>query len=487
MAKSQNSDKRTSKGEKNVETSEIVEDAVSEKKSEGEHPETSVPDAPDTVLKDDPDLPQDSAETSATDRDPDRNDSDPALETPDETAAPEPETPGTAQEETSETAASEQDKDQHSMASQPDDTRDPEPEKDDRDAADPVEDIAAKEIADDRELPEREAEPATQPMPAPQVRTEIVKGSIWPGVFGGVIAALIGFIVGRGDMIDPYLPASMQRPTVDVSAFEAQTAALAAELAAQTSAQAARLDALEAVGVAAVLETVGSLEGDLEGIAARIAALENQPAIAPATPGAPVEAVEELQSALAAQNAQIAALAERAEAAEASAAGEAARILARAALTRVVTAVDSGEGFGPALADLEEVAPVEVPDALRVAAETGVPTLAALQASFPDAARSGLAAARAEVPESEVVGITGFLKRQLNVRSVTPREGDDPDAVLSRAQAAVSGGDLGAALSEMELLPEVARAAMNDWLEAAAARKAAQDAANALSDSLNSN
>ena len=91
------------------------------------------------------------------------------------------------------------------------------------------------------------------------------------------------------------------------------------------------------------------------------------------------------------------------------------------------------------------------------------------------------------MPESEVVGITEFLKRQLNVRSVVPREGDDPDAVLSRAQAAVNVGDINTALTELEALPEAGRAAMSDWLEAASARSAAQNAANALADSLNSN
>ena len=48
-------------------------------------------------------------------------------------------------------------------------------------------------------------------------------------------------------------------------------------------------------------------------------------------------------------------------------------------------------------------------------------------------------------------------------------------------------GDLGTALAEMETLPEAARAAMDDWLQAASARKAAQDAASDLADSLNSN
>lgn len=367
--------------------------------------------------------------------------------------------------------------------------------------------------------PEVEIEPivAAKP-PAPQI--QVVKGSMWPALFGGIIAACIGFIVGRGDVIDQYLPQSMQRPAVDISGLEAKSADLALQLETLGAEQEVRIAALEAVSADDILGTVAALETDIEVIAERITTIETRPvaeAVEPGAPveavenlqsalaaqnaqiaalaeraeavepGAPVEAVENLKSALAAQNAQIAALAERAEAAEANAAGEAARILAQAALLRVMTAVDSGEAFDQALTNLEEVTPVEVPVPLKDAAVEGVPTLASLQAEFPDAARAALASARAEVPESEVVGITGFLKRQLNARSIAPREGDDPDAVLSRAQAAVSSGDLSTALTEIDALPDVARTAMNDWLEAATARKAVQDAANALADSLSSN
>lgn len=378
-------------------------------------------------------------------------------------------------------------------------------------AADPVEemtsqgvDAAKDEFADDSKadspLPEATAAAL---VPQPQHTTKIVRGSIWPGFFGGVIAALVGFIVGRGDALDDYLPASMQRPSVDTTQIDA-IGAEAAELATQTSelaalieaqsaqidAQITRIDTLEAAEAPSAPEIPADLENELADIANRLAELESRPVVPPqddAEDAATAEALAELQNALDVQNAEIAALAARAEEAESRAAEEAARILARAALMRVQVAVESGATFSPELTELEEVAPVEVPDALRAAAEAGVPTLAALQDSFPDAARAGLAAARAEVPESEVDGLTGFLRRQLNARSVAPREGSDPDAVLSRAQAAVRAGDLGAALTEMEALPEAARTAMQDWLDAASARKAAQDAADELADSLNSN
>jgi hypothetical protein len=199
------------------------------------------------------------------------------------------------------------------------------------------------------------------------------------------------------------------------------------------------------------------------------------------------ETLDAQQAALDSQRIEIAALAEKADAAEEIARSEASSLLARAALTRVVTAVESGDTFTPALGDLEETLPVEIPEALRVAAETGVPTLTVLQNDFPEAARLALAAARAEIPEAEVEGLGGFLRRQLGARSIAPREGSDPDAVLSRAEAALRNGELATALSELEALPEVARTSMQGWLDAANARQAAEDAANALADSLKSN
>lgn len=495
MAKSGKSNKATDKDKQGVEKPEDAEKVVSELETElskaEETTELSQEDgATETPPSDTPQI-EEEAETVAE-----------LLEEEAVDAAPDTDA------ETEQALADEADTD-------PDDTS---PEHDRSDAEQPETDETGTEVPEAEELTEPEAQdalsdekeqeevleepepepvetkPEAEPKPAPQAPG----GSIWPGVFGGVIAALIGFIVGRGDALDDFLPAAFQRPAVDLTAVDdlaAQTEALAAQtadLATQTETQVSRIDALEAVSAQAILETVAGLEADLETVATRLEALEARPVAADAgavaeTNAASAEEVAGLKATLDAQKAQIADLVERAEAVEARAAAEASQILARAALTRVVTAVESGQSFAPALTDLEEVTPVEVPAALREAAESGVPSMAALQDSFPDAARAALAAARSEVPESDVEGITGFLKRQLNVRSVTPREGSDADAILSRAQAAVRGGDFGAALSEMEALPEAARAAMADWLDAATARKAAQDAANELADSLNSN
>ncbi|MFC3119087.1 mitofilin family membrane protein [Jhaorihella thermophila] len=79
------------------------------------------------------------------------------------------------------------------------------------------------------------------------------------------------------------------------------------------------------------------------------------------------------------------------------------------------------------------------------------------------------------------------MERQLGLRSVKPRAGDDADAILSRAEAALTGGDLNRALAELDALPQTARDAMSDWLAQARTRQAAIAAVDDLIQSLNTN
>ena len=354
---------------------------------------------------------------------------------------------------------------------------------------------AVKDAGETSDADKPEEEQALPVVTQTTVR-EVHKGSMWPAVFGGVIAALIGFIAGRGDQLDAYLPESMQRSSIDVAEIESWTE----ELSSETAALSARIEALEnaepmVADTSEVSGAVGELATSVEALSVRISDLESRPVVTDTgDSGASAEEIAALQAALDEQSRQIAAQSEEiatlqagAADAEAAARSEAEKILARAALTRVVTAVESGEAFEPALSDLEEVAPVEVPEALRTAASDGVPTISDLRDSFPGAARAGLAAARANTPEADVQGVGAFLRRTLGARSVTPRDGDDPDAILSRSEAALKQGDIALALSEMEALPEPARTAMQDWIASAEARQAARDAATTLSDSLQSN
>jgi hypothetical protein len=350
------------------------------------------------------------------------------------------------------------------------------------------------------------ASPREDPRPAAaSTATETRRGGVFPMILGGAVVAVLGFFAGRSEVLDPYLPESLKGAVVDLAPLQEEIAAQQTALADQQSALTETTERLESqiAALAAEVEEatqnaaeppqppegLSALAENLGALAERVEALEARPVPdAPDTENlATTDDVAGLQQALQAQEAELSALAERARRAEENATAEAQKVLARAALMRMSTAVEDGAAFGSELSALEEVAPVEVPEALRTAASEGVASLAELQADFPPAARAALAAARAEVPESEVVGLGGFLRRQLSVRSVVPREGDDPDAVLSRAEAAVRAGALGDALAELEALPEAARATMQEWIDRAATRQAVQEAAASLANSLTPN
>jgi hypothetical protein len=81
--------------------------------------------------------------------------------------------------------------------------------------------------------------------------------------------------------------------------------------------------------------------------------------------------------------------------------------------------------------------------------------------------------------------IGAFLLAQTGARSLEPREGADPDAILSRAEAALEGGDLETVLTEIATLPEAGQAALSDWVALAEQRLAATNALGALAQSLN--
>lgn len=159
--------------------------------------------------------------------------------------------------------------------------------------------------------------------------------------------------------------------------------------------------------------------------------------------------------------------------------------LRRAALTRVRTALDNGSPFAEALDDLANTGQ-EIPSDLQTIASSGAPTLSALQTSFPDAARRALEAARRTDPDAHAgSGVLGFLNAQLGVRSLEPREGSDPDAILSRAEAALRDGQLAATLEELATLPDPAQAEIAGWVDQAQTRLTATQAADTLGAQLN--
>lgn len=319
-------------------------------------------------------------------------------------------------------------------------------------------------------------------------------------VFGGLVAGAIGFLVATFAVPEGW-PNPQPTGTGDLEAAiadqSAQLEALSGEIDALRSAPPATAETQD---TGPLLDRIAEIEAQSDGVStqisdglaaldsriaeleARLSDLESRPAAAAGIDGSAAmearleEFRQQLDTVTADAEARIAEAQERATRIEAEAAAAAQAAERAAALASVKAALDSGSPFSDALAVLPDA-----PEALSAVAADGVTTLGDLQAAFPEAARTALAQART-VPEDASAGerVAAFLKRRTNARSLTPREGDDADAVLSRAEAALKDGDLAGALAELQALPDPARDAMSDWISTAETRSAAVDALTAL-------
>ena len=335
-----------------------------------------------------------------------------------------------------------------------------------------------------------------QPQPAPQSAVvppaPKARGGVLAMLVGGLIAGAVGFAVASLTTSTAQMDLQAQ-----LTAQDAHIAAIQQQLNGQQSVDLAPL----VDGQAELAVQIMGLQDDLTATVAilkdRITALENRPAGESTGDGAAGD-TSEFEADVAALRAELSQLTDmaraqldtaRAEAAaiEQNAAAAARAAAGRAALARLQVGVESGAPLGAALADLEDVLGASAPDAL-LAVQDGVPTLVAVQDSFPNYARAALTTARAEgVAGEDASGVGAFLRNQFQVRSVNPRDGDDVDAMLSRAQAALRRGLLHDTLAEIAQLPDVARAELSDWLALAEARAAAVAAIDMLATSLSDN
>jgi len=382
------------------------------------------------------------------------------------------------------------------------------------------------------------AVPASGAAPPPPPRRR-VGGSAFPGmVLGGILAAAAGFGLAR--VVPGGWP--LQDNSALEAQIKAQAdtlAAMTAQLEAQIKAQADALAALNAqladlaarpVGTAP--DDIAALKADLEkrladvpavtdpapliarateGIEALIAALDSrltQIELRPAGAGGAASAsalaaydrqLQDLRAQIAAQSAQksdaaarIEAVAAETKAQLAAAAQEAERLKAEAeataraatiaaALGRIRAALEAGGPYSGAVDDLT-AAGVQVPADISGFAGSGVPTLTDLQRSFPAVARDALTAAlRAQTATGWGDRIAAFLRTQTGARSLSPREGNDPDAILSRAEGQLANGDIPAALAELGTLPGPAKDILAPWVADAEARQRAIAALSLLS------
>jgi len=355
-------------------------------------------------------------------------------------------------------------------------------------------DEAAEEVQESDQA-EVLTDPSEVQLPAQQ------KSSVIPMVIGGAVAAALGF----GAAVALGVTGGSQP-----SAYALETRALIEVEVGNIAYELERIEGLTDQSglrkeLAAIADTLDAdLSGDVENLktqvrslfeitgqlSERIDALESRPLQELASDQA-VAAYEaelaKLQEAVSAHRADIEQMAADARAMEAAARQEALKSQGAALITDVTFAVNSGASFTEAVAALEAEG-ASVPQALKAQAAEGVPTQAALIEAYPEAARAALRAVRQQTADQGGQGgVMAFLQDQLGVRSVAPKDGNDADAVLSRAEAALKAGDLASAFAELDALPSEGQAEMTDWIALATRRAQALDALSALKQDLNGN
>jgi uncharacterized protein YukE len=299
-----------------------------------------------------------------------------------------------------------------------------------------------------------------------------------------------------------------------------------AEIEAQATAAAQDVGTRLDQEISALRDTVTGLDGEqtrqrlaraesaVEGQAAELAAIKEQISGGAAAAGAQSQETAEridlyraevdgLRAEMGALSDSVASLSKRIDdvAAEADREVESAREVAAKAEQQAATAVGTaateadlakvraslaaGLPFAEAAESLASRPEVSVPEPLLAVADQGVMALPALRDTFPDAAHDAIRASIiAGAGDGVLARSRAFLEAQVASRSLTPRDGPEPDAVLSRMEDRLRHGDLAGTLDEAAALPSEAAAAMSDWLGAVRRRLEAEAALATLESGL---
>lgn len=321
------------------------------------------------------------------------------------------------------------------------------------------------------------------------------RGSLVPMIFGGVVAAAVGF--GLAQVVPQGWPVMDNSAlSAEVKAQAATIADLQTRMAEMAQSPAPKVDPAVFDRLAAVEAMVAGLPQSIDlpaDVMTRLDAVEKQLVAGPLQPNgtagidsaslARMQAeISALKTGGAALDSKLAEAAGKLDSIKADAEAVVQKVAARAALHQLQAALDSGTPYGSALGDLGGAT---LPDVLTAHAAAGLPSLQLLRASFPTSARAALdAVLQTSAGDSWTDRVGTFLRGQTGARSLTPRDGTDPDAVLSRAEAAVAAGDLTLAMTELGGLPEAGKAAMADWLAQAQQRLDAATAIQTLTTGL---
>ncbi|ATG48410.1 hypothetical protein CEW89_13065 [Celeribacter ethanolicus] len=322
-----------------------------------------------------------------------------------------------------------------------------------------------------------------EPAPAPTV---VKRGGFVPMLLGGVICVALGY--GAANFVKPdgwpFPGTNTEELAQEITVLKAQLAEMQSTSAAQAKTQAAALEALDTTFEQKLSEMgseidkgaeIAALSDRIKGFEDRVTEIEARPVaeaiVSPEATTAYERQLAQMQDLL---NSEIA----RLEDAKDKAVAEETAARAATAKARLQTLVDAGEPFAEALTDVGG----NLPQALKDAAQTGIPSVTQLQEGYAEAARKALvAASRAAYEAGEESWFQTVLRTQIGLRSTKPKEGGDADAILSRAEQSVRNGLFAKAIATLEALPEAGKAEMQLWIAEAQKRV---DAMTALDEIL---
>ncbi|MGY3438535.1 MULTISPECIES: hypothetical protein [unclassified Marinovum] len=384
---------------------------------------------------------------------------------------------------------------------------------DDSDTLASADTLSGETLSDD-DSSSRNNDHSTLVTTPPPVKETVVerKGGFVPMVLGGIVAAGLGYgaayYMTLDDSFESETRSSLQAQSDKIGAVEGQVSTLSEDISTRIDGVSTEIagtrDALtqaetsigaldeRLTNAEALRDDLGALETRLTELAKKpIADTVSREAIAAYESelerlrGSMEEQRKAIEDTIAAEKAKIEQIAQDATQMEERALEEGRLAAARSAMTRVISALDSGDPYAEALADLAKT--IDDPlEALQASAAEGVVTQSELRETFPDAARAALRASRTAASDTDGSGgIGGVLEKMFEVRSVAPRDGADTDAILSRAEAAVRNGNIRTALEEIAALPDEAKEPLAQWVADAETRIAALEEANAVAARLN--
>ena len=152
---------------------------------------------------------------------------------------------------------------------------------------------------------------------------------------------------------------------------------------------------------------------------------------------------------------------------------------AAAAALAAAQLLDASQGSRPFAAELSALraAAPNLPELASLArlAETGAPSRAALAATFPDYAARAASRARKPVEDAPFIDRVAYAAAKVvTVRRIEDPPRGSPDALLAYAEAALTEGEVVAALKVLDQLPPKSREALAPW-RAGAERRAEID------------